>query len=221
MSECKDIEKENPNSPDVNEPDAGIASESAGEKESEVKISGKKESQPDVEVLTKSLTEKEKELAELKDLMQRRQADFENYKKRCTRQEETNKRMLIRDIALDVIQINDNLERASAAAATIPEGKSLEDAHKSYVEGVVIISKSIDAMLGKYGITAVDSLNQSFDPNVHEAVEINTSEEVQSDLVTKVYQKGFKMDDFILRTSKVCVTRPQPPSVKTDQKSAE
>lgn len=214
MDETKNTEKQNPelaeevtsNSVETEDKsDSGDDKSESGSKAELNELKGKIEA-------------KDRELAELKDLMQRRQADFENYKKRCIRQEDTNKKMLIKDIALDVLEISDNLARASEAAVTIPEGKSLEDAHKSYVEGVGLISKSIEMMLAKYGITAIDSINQPFDPNVHEAVEINMSPEVDSVKVTKVYQKGFRMEDFVLRTSKVCVTRPQP---SDDQKKAD
>ena len=156
----------------------------------------------------KSSGSKDEEIAALKDLMMRRQADFENYKKRCIKQEETNKRMLIRDIALDVIGINDNLIRASEHALEIENSENLESAHKSYVDGVMMISKSIETMLQKYGIEEIESLNKPFDPNVHEAIEISCGEEVKEDTVTKVYQKGFKFDEFVLRSSKVQVTKP-------------
>ncbi len=219
MSELKNNEKENKNAVSDQEqpPESG---DLIGENGEQTQFAGAADANQETEGEMKQILEqKERELSELKELMQRRQADFENYKKRCLRQEESNKKMLIRDIALDVISINDNLERASEAAVTIPEGKSLEDAHKSYVEGVVLISKSIDSMLAKYGITAIEAQDQSFDPNIHEAVEINMAPDVENDLVTKVYQKGFRMDDFILRTAKVCVTRPQPAGQNTQEQS--
>lgn len=152
---------------------------------------------------------KDEEITALKDLMMRRQADFENYKKRCIKQEETNKRMLIRDIALDIIGINDNLIRASEHALEIDDSEKLESAHKSYVDGVMMISKSIETMLQKYGIEEIDSLNKPFDPNVHEAIDISCGDDVKEDTVTKVYQKGFKFDEFVLRSSKVQVTKPE------------
>ncbi|MFW6365188.1 MAG: nucleotide exchange factor GrpE [Spirochaetota bacterium] len=160
--------------------------------------------------LKETLAKKDLEIAQIKDLMMRRQADFDNYKKRTARQEEMNKRMLIKDIALDIIGINDNLIRASEAAEHVAEGEDLEKAHRSYVEGVLMISKSIEEMLRKYGIEEIDAIGRHFDPNVHEALEISMSEDVKDDTVTKVFQKGFRLDEFVLRSSKVCVTKPQP-----------
>jgi molecular chaperone GrpE len=160
--------------------------------------------------MKKEIKKKEEEIGQLKDLLMRRQADFENYKKQSLRQDEIKRRMLIKDIAVDIISINDNLIRASDAAEHVPEGESLEHAHKSYVEGVMMISKSIEEMLKKYGIEEIEAMNEHFNPNMHEAVEISMSEEVAEDTVTKVFQKGFKLEDFIIRSTKVCVTKPVP-----------
>lgn len=160
--------------------------------------------------LVGQMESKEKEVQEIKDSMLRRQADFENFKKRMTKNAEQAKKLSIKDIAMDIIEINDNLLRASEAAENIPEGASLEEVHGSYVDGVLMISKTIETMLEKYGIEEIESENVEFDPNVHEAVEINMSEEVSNDTVTKVYQKGFKFDEFVIRSAKVCVTKPAP-----------
>lgn len=149
----------------------------------------------------------QKEIDSLKDLMQRRQADFENYKKRSLKQFEDQKRFVIKDLALDVISVNDELLRAIDAAYTIPEGESLEGAHKSFVDGVSMISKMLEEGLKKYGVTEIDAQDQEFDPNYHEAVEIEPSADVSVDTVVKVYQKGFSIDELIIRSSKVKVAK--------------
>lgn len=172
----------------------------------------------DNEGLKNQIEKKNNEISEIKEMMLRRQADFENFKKRMLKNAEQDKKLSIKDIAVDIIEINDNLLRASEAAENIPEGASLEEVHNSYVEGVLMISKSIEAMLEKYGIEEIESSDVEFDPNVHEAVEINMSDEVDEDLVTKVYQKGFKFEEFVIRSAKVCVTKPQP---KTDNENSE
>ncbi|MBN1499576.1 MAG: nucleotide exchange factor GrpE [Spirochaetes bacterium] len=154
------------------------------------------------------LEKREKEIAEIKDLMIRRQADFENFKKRMLKNAEQDKKLSIKDIAVDIIEINDNLLRASDAAETIKEGVSIEEAHKLYVEGVRMISRSIETMLEKYGIEEIESENVAFDPNIHEAIEITTADEVNDDTVTHVYQKGFKFEEFVIRCAKVRVTKP-------------
>lgn len=154
------------------------------------------------------IEKKDKEIAEIKDLLQRRQADFENYKKRIAKTHEDFKKLAVKDFALDVIIINDDLLRAIEASSTVKNGESLEQCHSSFVDGVSMISKMIEEMLKKYSIVEIDSLHQSFDPQYNEAVEIIMSEEVREDTITKIYQKGFKLDDLVVRSAKVQVARP-------------
>ena len=150
------------------------------------------------------------EIDTLKDLLQRRQADFENYKKRTIKFQEEQKKFSIKDLALDIITINDDLHRAVEASMNFGvNGGSCEEGHKSFVDGVVMISKQIEDMLGKYHVIEIPSLNEKFDPTVHEAVEIELSNECDVDMVAKVYQKGFCIDDLVIRSSKVKVAKAQ------------
>jgi len=171
----------------------------------------------DIDILKKLLAEaqadagkKAKEIAELKDLMQRRQADFENYKKRVLKSQEENRKYAIKDLALDIITINDDLLRAVEASSTVKNGESLEQCHRSFVDGVLMISRMIEESLGKYKIVEIDQLNKAFDPQYNEAVEIVTSDAVKEDTITRIYQKGFMLDDLVLRSARVQVTRALP-----------
>ena len=176
---------------------------------------GKEDKKKDAAMLEKKLAtmeeelqKKDSELVAVKDLLLRRQADFENYKKRVMRTQEEQKKLAIKDLSLDIITINDDLLRAIQAAEDVPQDESLPEAHESFVEGVKLISNQIESALKKYGIEEIDSLNQEFDPNYNEAVEINMSEDVDKDTITKVYQKGFRLDDYVIRSAKVCVSKP-------------
>jgi len=157
-----------------------------------------------------------KEIETMKDLLQRRQADFENFRKRTVKMQEDYKKLAIKDFALDVLNINDDLLRAIDASAVISEENS-SDASSSLIEGVKMTSKRLIDALGKYGIEEIESENKPFNPNYHEAVEIATDPEIDSDTVTKVYQKGFKLEEYIVRTAKVKVTKPAP---KQEEKQA-
>ena len=118
---------------------------------------------------------------------------------------------------MDIININDDLIRASEAAVQIADGDNLEHAHKVYVDGVMLISRNIIQSLAKNGVEEIESLNMPFNPEVHEAIEFDTSDQVTEDTVTRVHQKGFRIDQFIIRTSKVKVTK----APRTDSASAE
>ena len=154
------------------------------------------------------MRKKDEEIAQLKDQLLRSRADFDNFRKRCIKNEEQNKKLAVKDFAMDIIKIHDDLIRASEAAMSIPEGDTLEHAHKAYVSGVMMISKNIESALSSNGITEVESLNAPFNPNVHEAVAFDVSESVTEDTVTKVFQKGFTIDQMVIRPAKVMVSKP-------------
>ena len=148
-----------------------------------------------------------KENETLKDLLQRRQADFENYKKRTAKLQEDYKKTAIREFARDIININDDLIRAIEAGENLT-GADAEEAQKSFHQGVLMISKRIIDTLENYGIVEIEALNMPFDPNLHEAIEIEESDQnIKTDTVTKVHQKGFKLDDQVIRTAKVKVAK--------------
>ncbi len=150
-----------------------------------------------------------KEVETLKDLLQRRQADFENFRKRTVKMQEEYKKLAIKDFAYDILNISDDLSRAIEASDSIASADS-SSARDSLAEGVKIISRRLGETLNKFGISEIESENRSFDPNYHEAIEIETSPDVQSDTVTMVYQKGFKLDEYVIRAAKVKVAKPVP-----------
>jgi len=150
-----------------------------------------------------------KELAEIKDTMIRRHAEFDNFKKRNVKLQEDEKRLAVKSMGLEIISINDNLHRALEASTTIEEQDCMQ-AHKSFVDGVSMISGTINAILENSGIKEIDALNKEFDPNLHEAVSIIESDEVEKDIVSTVYQKGYVLGDLVVRSAKVIVSKPVP-----------
>ena len=161
---------------------------------------------------TETLTQEEeiirlnKEIENLTDILQRRQADFENYKKRSAKMQEEFKKLAIRDLAFDIINVNDDIIRAIEASENISNKKNPET-EASFIEGVKLISNRIEEILKKYGIEEIESENMPFNPAYHEAFEIENSENHEEDTVTKVYQKGFKLENHIIRSAKVRVSK--------------
>ena len=148
------------------------------------------------------------EIESMKDKSLRQLAEFDNFKKRNQKQQEYYKKFAIKDFALDIIVINDDLLRVLDASSSIREGESFEQAHNSFVEGVSMISRRLESSLGKYGIVEVEAQGQAFNPNFHEAVEIEESPGFSCDTVTKVHQKGFRIEELVLRPAKVKVSKP-------------
>ncbi len=176
----------------------------------------RRENDRDADELRKELHEKEEEsdrlkeeIASLKDTVLRRQAEFENYKKRNLKQQEEFRKLAVKDLALDIININDDLLRAIDAASA-GNKEEIPESTRSFVEGVELISRRIEETLARYGVTEIEAEGCEFDPNVHEAFEIEMSPDVDREMVTLVHQKGFSLHGLVLRSAKVRVTKPQP-----------
>ena len=147
-----------------------------------------------------------KEIDTLKDLLQRRQADFENFRKRTVKLQEDYRKLAIKDFACDIINVNDDIIRAIEVSENLSEQESPET-KESFIEGIKLVSKRIVEILNKYGIEEIEAENKPFNPNYHEALEIENSEAHSADTVTRVYQKGFKLDEHVVRCAKVRVSK--------------
>jgi molecular chaperone GrpE len=173
----------------------------------------------DKKKLEDELAKKIKEIETLTDTMKRRQADFENYKKRMIKTQDEQRKFAIKDFALDIISINDDLLRAFDASCSISREKTVDEVCNTFSKGFSMISKSVEETLKKYGIEEIDSLNKTFDPNCNEAIETEESEKVDCDTITKVHQKGFRLGEYVLRSSRVKVSRPKKSSGNNDIKT--
>jgi molecular chaperone GrpE len=134
-------------------------------------------------------------------LLQRTRADFENYQKRNQREREQEHRYRDAPFALDLLPVLDNLDRAMTAARQAGESGPL-------VEGVAIVQNQIKDVLRRHGITPIDALGQPFDPNRHQAVMQQPSDEQPPNTVLQVLQLGFMIHDRVLRPAAVVVSRP-------------
>jgi molecular chaperone GrpE len=161
-----------------------------------------------------------KEIDTLKDLLQRRQADFENFRKRTAKLQEDYRKLAIRDFACDIINVNDDIIRAVEASENLADQESAET-KDSFIQGIKLVSKRIEEILNKYGIEEIESENKPFNPNYHEALEIENSADHTEDTVTKVYQKGFKLAEHLVRSAKVRVSKPAPKKADVADKNGK
>jgi len=137
---------------------------------------------------------------EYKDLLQRVQADFDNYRKRNVNSVQEAYRNGSLDAVKQFLPILDNLERASKAAEATQDFKVLS-------EGIDMVIKQFMSTLNKMGIEEIEALGKPFDPNLHDAVmSVEADENQDLNLVVEVFQKGYKVEDKVLRHSLVKVT---------------
>src|SRR6185437_9305268 len=138
--------------------------------------------------------EEEQPGQEVDDRLLRLAADFENYKKRATRERLEYVTLANERLVKDLLPILDDLERALEAAAEHEEAK-LED-------GVRLVHRSLAQLLEREGLKQIDT-EGAFDPHVHEALLAQPSEEHESGDVLDVIQKGYKLGDRVIRPARV------------------
>ena len=143
------------------------------------------------------------EARKMRSLAQRKQAEFENYRRRMERERAETVKYAAADVIKEILPVLDNLERAMEAAKSGPtEGEG------QLREGVEIICKQFRDTLDKLGLTEVDAQEAPFDPHVHEAVGRVETDEHPEGTVVRVLQKGYFFKDRLLRPSMVSVSLP-------------
>jgi len=150
----------------------------------------------DLQVQIESLTA---ERSILYDQLLRRQAEFENYRKRIERERAETFQRSRADVLLEMIPILDNLERA---LLSLEESDADPEATR---HGVELIHKQFKDALTKFGLRPVESLGCAFDPHVHEAVTIEPTDEHKENTIIEEFQRGYKIGDRLLRPAKVKV----------------
>jgi len=153
----------------------------------------------DLETLRERAATLEQERDEFRALLQRTQADFENYQKRARREFEQERRYAAAGLARDILPILDNFERAVQSAEQAGETGPL-------VQGVTMIQSQILDILRRHGITRIEALGEPFDPERHEAVMQQPSAEQPSNTVLQVLEQGFMIHDRVLRPARVVVS---------------
>lgn len=135
-----------------------------------------------------------------KDRVLRVSAEFENYKKRKQREFEDFKKFANETVFKSLLTVVDNLERAIAAA----EEKTGDE---SLLEGVKLTHKDILKLFETFSVKPVDAHNQPFDPNFHQAVTQEETDEFPENTVTTVLQKGYLLHDRLIRPAMVVVSK--------------
>lgn len=155
------------------------------------------------EILQNRVAELEAANAQLKDQMLRRQAELENYRKRLIRDKEEAVQYANESLIRDLLGFLDNMERALAA------GKSGGDV-KGLVEGFEMTQNQLLSTLDKnWGLKAIESVGQEFDPALHEACMMAVDESLDKETVLEEFQKGYTLHGRVIRPAKVKIGKPE------------
>jgi molecular chaperone GrpE len=157
------------------------------------------ETSPSGEVPLAQLADKEEDLKALNDKYLRLAAEFDNYKRLAQRDQRDQIRFGNEQLLKELLPVVDNLERAIKAAKNGGSGESL-------VQGVDLTLKQLNGALGKFGVKAIPTVGQTFDPSSHQAVASVPSNQVPEQHVVEEFQRGYRLHDRILRPAMVTVS---------------
>jgi molecular chaperone GrpE len=145
----------------------------------------------------------EGEVKELRDGLARRQADFENYRKRMERERSDTFNRVVVDIAAKLLPVLDNLKRALDTEASVEASESDEFRH--FLSGVDLIYKQLNGVLDALGVKPVLAEGEIFDPHLHEAVVTEPTDDYEPDTVIQEIVRGFRVGDKLIRPALVKV----------------
>ena len=150
--------------------------------------------------LRQQLESKEQENKSLLDKYLRIYADFENYKKRVSRDLEESNKYANERLLKEFLSVVDNLERAIFHTKDLREPTRI-------LEGLELILKQCLEVMGKSGVSSFESHLQPFDPSKHEAMSEMQSDDHEDGTVIEEIQRGYRLNDRILRPAMVIVSR--------------
>ncbi len=142
----------------------------------------------------------QEQVAQLKDQLARTAADFDNFRKRSRRETDESVKKAIEQVLLELLPVFDNLERASAAARDATDTKAVS-------EGVGMVLRMFREAGNQLGLERVESVGRPFDPNMHDALQQEESEEHAPGTVVRELAPGYRLRDRLLRAAMVVVAK--------------
>ncbi len=158
----------------------------------------------------------EAELREASERALRAQAELENFRKRAQRELAEERRYAVVPLVRDLLPVVDNLERAIEAtpARSASEGgtptRSVSEgstgATDALLEGVKMVAAQLDAVLKQHQCVRIETVGAPFDPNQHEAIAQEPSDQHPAGTVTRAVQSGYKLEGRVIRPAQVFVS---------------
>jgi molecular chaperone GrpE len=161
------------------------------------------------------IAELEEQLAETRDQLLRKAADFENFRKRMNQEKQNAIEYANQSLLLDIIPVIDDFERA------IQSGENSTDLN-AFLEGIKMIEKRLTSQLeAKWGLKRFNSVGEPFDPNLHEALMMEKSPDVSEAVVQEDLVKGYLLKERVIRAAKVKVLMPANPAAEGEKNEGD
>jgi molecular chaperone GrpE len=148
------------------------------------------------------MAELQRERDDYRDRWMRKAAEFDNYRRRVEKERREQADEAVESLLLDVLAVVDDFERALTVDANAGS-----DSADAYRKGVELIYAKFQDLLRKKGITPIAALGETFDPNIHQAVVHEASDEHREGEVTGELRKGYRIGDRLLRPALVKVAK--------------
>ncbi len=155
------------------------------------------------------------EAAENLDNFLRAKAESENIRRRSAEDVIKARKFAVEQLATELLTVRDSLELASQAHIEGEESPAVAQMH----EGVSLTLKQLDAALEKAGITTVDPTGEKFNPDMHHAISMIETDDVAPNFVVDVMQKGYLINERLLRPAMVIVAKAANPAEKTNEEN--
>lgn len=163
--------------------------------------------------LAKQLAEANRKAEEHFDRAARMQAEFDNLRRRTEKDLQNAHRFALEKFAKELLSVIDSLELGlSAAVSDSPDVLKLR-------EGMDLTLKQLCGVLEKFNVVAVDPLGEKFNPELHQAMAMQPVENVEPNSVVRVFQKGYTLNDRLLRPATVIIAQAVSPSPHIDEQA--
>ena len=164
------------------------------ENQEEIK-NNKNNNKEDLEKIKNLIETQKKEIEEKEDRLKRLIAEFENFKKRSSKEREGLYNSLIADITSSLLPILDNLEKAVQVKT--------ED--ENFKQGIELVLKQFKDVLASNGVTEIETVGKTFDPELHEGITSVVDENLGPQEIKEEYRKGYMIGNKVIRHSLVVV----------------
>ncbi len=166
--------------------------------EEEVKAKEEEEKEDLTQSFKQQIEEMKKEVEEYKQLNLRLKAEFDNFKKRTQKEKASVFDMAKSESVSPFLEVLDNLERAI----------SLVEKKDRFSEGIDLVINKFYDVLKKLGVVEIKGVGEVFNPNFHEAIKVVEDEKFDKNVICEVFQKGFMLNDVVVRHALVVVANP-------------
>ncbi len=157
------------------------------------------EQQTVIQSLIQELDTCKKKLSEIQDSKQRLAADFDNYQKRIIKERQDVERTATNSLIRKLLDVYESLEKAISSVK--------DAANNEFVDGVKMIYKEFSRILKSEGLEPISSIGLPLDVYKHEVFMQKVNDELPEDTVMEEIQKGYLLNSFVIRTSKVVVSQ--------------